>query len=50
MHVYLMNRGVLITPFHNMALMCPDTVEADVDRHTEVFAEAVDDLIGATGG
>jgi glutamate-1-semialdehyde 2,1-aminomutase len=49
MHVYLMNRGVLITPFHNMALMCPDTVEADVDRHTEVFAEAVDDLIGATG-
>jgi glutamate-1-semialdehyde 2,1-aminomutase len=50
MHVYLMNRGVLITPFHNMALMCPDTVEADVDRHTEVFAEAVDDLVGATGG
>jgi glutamate-1-semialdehyde 2,1-aminomutase len=49
MHVYLINRGVLITPFHNMALMCPDTVEADVDRHTEVFTEAVDDLIGATG-
>jgi glutamate-1-semialdehyde 2,1-aminomutase len=49
MHVHLMNRGVLITPFHNMALMCPDTVEADVDRHSEVFAEAVDDLIGATG-
>src|SRR5205085_10052081 len=50
MHVYLMNRGVLITPFHNMALMCPGTVEADVDRHTEVFAEAVDDLIGVAGG
>jgi glutamate-1-semialdehyde 2,1-aminomutase len=50
MHVYLMNRGVLITPFHNMALMCPDTVEADVDCHTEVFAEAVDDLIGTNGG
>ena len=49
LHLYLLNRGVLITPFHNMALMCPDTVEADVDRHTEVFAEAVDDLIGAPG-
>ena len=49
MHVYLMNREVLITPFHNMALMCPATVEADVDRHTEVFAAAVDELIGGDG-
>jgi glutamate-1-semialdehyde 2,1-aminomutase len=49
MHVYLMNREVLITPFHNMALMCPATVEADVDRHTEVFAAAVDELIGGGG-
>jgi glutamate-1-semialdehyde 2,1-aminomutase len=49
MHVYLMNREVLITPFHNMALMCPATVEADVDRHTEVFAVAVDELIGGGG-
>ena len=32
-----MNRGVLMTPFHNMALMSPATTEADVDRHTEVF-------------
>ncbi|MDX6591971.1 MAG: glutamate-semialdehyde -aminomutase [Gaiellales bacterium] len=48
MHVYLMNRGVLITPFHNMALMSPATTEADVDRHTEAFAAAVDDLIGDT--
>ena len=45
MHLYLMNRGVLITPFHNMALMCPDTIEADVDRHTEVFADAVAELV-----
>jgi glutamate-1-semialdehyde 2,1-aminomutase len=50
LHVFLMNRGVLITPFHNMALMCPDTVESDVDRHTEVFAEAVDDLVGSNHG
>jgi glutamate-1-semialdehyde 2,1-aminomutase len=49
MHVYLMNREVLITPFHNMALMCPATVEADVDRHTEVFAAAVDELSGSGG-
>jgi glutamate-1-semialdehyde 2,1-aminomutase len=48
LHLFLPNRGVLITPFHNMALMCPATTEADVDRHTEVFAEAVAALAGAT--
>jgi len=41
LHLFLLNRGVLITPFHNMALMSPATTEADVDRHTEVFHEAV---------
>jgi glutamate-1-semialdehyde 2,1-aminomutase len=45
LHLYLLNRGVLITPFHNMALMSPATTAADVDRHTEVFAEAVDVLV-----
>lgn len=45
-HLHAMNRGVLITPFHNMALMSPVTQAADVDRHTEVFAEAVSDLLG----
>jgi glutamate-1-semialdehyde 2,1-aminomutase len=45
-HLHAMNRGVLITPFHNMALMSPVTTRADVDRHTEVFAEAVRDLLG----
>ncbi|MBX5470361.1 MAG: aspartate aminotransferase family protein [Thermoleophilaceae bacterium] len=44
LHVYLMNRGILITPFHNMALMCPATTEADVDRHTELFAHAAAEL------
>ncbi|MFL5827180.1 MAG: aspartate aminotransferase family protein [Thermoleophilaceae bacterium] len=44
MHVFLMNRGVLITPFHNMALMCPATTEADVDAHTEAFAAAAETL------
>ena len=44
LHVYLANRGVLITPFHNMALMCPETTDADVDRHTSVFSAAVGEL------
>ena len=42
----LANRGVLITPFHNMALMSPATTDADVDRHTELFAEALQTLLG----
>ncbi len=45
-HVYLHNRGILLTPFHNMALMCPATTQADVDSHSEVFALAVADLVG----
>ena len=47
LHLYLMNRGVLITPFHNMALMCPATTEEQVDRHTEVFTAAVSELAAA---
>lgn len=46
LHLHALNRGVMITPFHNMALMSPATGKADVDRHTEVFAEAVSDLLG----
>jgi glutamate-1-semialdehyde 2,1-aminomutase len=46
LHLALLNRGVLITPFHNMALMCPATTEADVDRHSEAFAAAVAALVG----
>lgn len=45
LHLHALNRGVLITPFHNMALMSPATSAADVDRHTEVFGEAVRDLL-----
>jgi glutamate-1-semialdehyde 2,1-aminomutase len=44
MHLYTLNRGVLMTPFHNMALMCPSTSEADVDLHTEVFTKAINEL------
>ena len=46
LHLYAMNRRILMTPFHNMALMSPVTTAADVDRHTEVFASAVDELFG----
>jgi glutamate-1-semialdehyde aminotransferase len=47
LHLYALNRGVLLTPFHNMALMSPATTEADVDRHTEVFGSAVAELAQA---
>jgi glutamate-1-semialdehyde 2,1-aminomutase len=46
LHLYALNRGVLMTPFHNMALMSPATTESDVDRHSEVFSRAVDELLG----
>ncbi|HTE59363.1 MAG TPA: aspartate aminotransferase family protein [Solirubrobacteraceae bacterium] len=45
LHLAVLNRGVLITPFHNMALMSPATTEAEVDRHTEAFADAVAALV-----
>jgi glutamate-1-semialdehyde 2,1-aminomutase len=45
LHLFLLNRGVMITPFHNMALMSPATTAADVDRHTEAFAQAVEALV-----
>ena len=45
-HLYALNRGVLLTPFHNMALMSPATTEEDVDRHTEVFGELARVLTG----
>lgn len=44
MHLYALNRGILMTPFHNMALICPDTTPEDVDYHTWVFREAVQTL------
>ncbi|MEY3278661.1 MAG: hypothetical protein RLZZ426_1147, partial [Actinomycetota bacterium] len=46
-HLYTANRGVLITPFHNMALMCRDTKQSDVDRHSELFAQACAELVDA---
>jgi glutamate-1-semialdehyde 2,1-aminomutase len=44
MHLYMLNRRVLMTPFHMMALMSPATTEAEVDRHSEAFAAAAEEL------
>jgi glutamate-1-semialdehyde 2,1-aminomutase len=45
MHLFALNRGILMTPFHNMALISVETSRADVDRHTEVFRAAVQSLL-----
>ncbi len=46
MHLQALVDGVLLTPFHNMALMSPDTTDADVDRHSESFAALTRALVG----
>jgi glutamate-1-semialdehyde 2,1-aminomutase len=46
LHLYMINRGVLMTPFHNMALMSPATTMADAGVHTGIFATAADELLG----
>jgi glutamate-1-semialdehyde 2,1-aminomutase len=46
LHLYTLNRGILLTPFHNMALMSPQTDASDVDHHTRVFHEAIKELVG----
>ncbi len=47
MHLFSLNRGILMTPFHNMALISPETTQADVDYHTKVFREAVASLFAS---
>jgi glutamate-1-semialdehyde 2,1-aminomutase len=44
-HLRLLNDGFLLTPFHNMALMCPDTTAADVDAHTAAFRKMCAELV-----
>jgi len=45
MHLMALNRGILLTPFHNMALISPYTTKKDVDLHTRVFQESVSELV-----
>ena len=44
-HLRMLNDGFLITPFHNMALMCPATTAADVDAHTHAFRTMCAELV-----
>ena len=44
LHLHALNRGILMTPFHNMALMSPATSADDVERHTVAFRDAVASL------
>lgn len=45
-HLYLLNRDVLVTPFHNMTLVAPTTTRADVDRLVNRIGEALSLLCG----
>ena len=45
MHLAALNRGILTTPFHNMALIAPDATATDIDYHTRVFEEIVSALV-----
>ena len=46
LHLYALNRGVLLTPFHNMALMCPSHTIEDVDLHTQIFSDSLQNICG----
>ena len=46
-HLYLLNRGVMITPFHNMTLVCPDTSDADIEKFISTFELCVTELLAA---
>lgn len=45
LHLFCLNRGILMTPFHNMALFSPFHDVDHVARHTEVFNLAMDSLV-----
>lgn len=45
MHLYALNRGILMTPFHNMALISSQTAVEDVDYHTDVFRQSIESLL-----
>jgi glutamate-1-semialdehyde 2,1-aminomutase len=44
MHLATLNRGILMTPFHNIALVAPATSQEDIDTHTQVFRQIVAQL------
>lgn len=44
-HLYLLNRGVLLTPFHNMMLICPATKEEDLNNLVQVFEDCLNEFV-----
>lgn len=49
-HLYLSNRGLLITPFHNMMLIPPMATDADIDRLVKVWADCMKELAEVSRG
>lgn len=45
-HLFLINRGILLSPFHNMALVPPEATAEDIDFHNRVFRECVNEMVG----
>lgn len=46
LHLFALNRGFLLTPFHNMALLSPFHTASHVEGHSAMFADAIDSIIG----
>lgn len=44
-HLFFLNRGILLTPPHSMVLISPDTTAEDADFHSRVFGEFVSEVI-----
>ena len=43
-HLYLLNRGVLLTPFHNMMLVSPATSQEDIKKLVQIFNDCLTEL------
>ena len=46
-HLYLLNRGFIIAPFHNMTLVSPATSAEQVDRLIQTVDDCCGELLGA---
>ena len=45
LHLHALNRGIIMTPFHNMALFSPATPGSAADQHSEALDAAIAALI-----
>jgi glutamate-1-semialdehyde 2,1-aminomutase len=45
MHLAALNRGILMTPFHSMALIAPGTTASEIDAHTQTFRESAEAIL-----